>query len=146
MHTFLPSWSSQYDRILISSITLLLLFLIAFKGAGAFARVNLLIFSGLLVSLAVGIGTLYLSQQPSPLLNHLVTADCPVGSSPPSPSCQLNADRVMREELSLPARNQSHAVLANVSGAFYPWAWSAPCPQRQPTEGRVVLACGSNGR
>jgi hypothetical protein len=37
---------------------------VGFKGAGAFARVNVVIFSGLMLSLAVGIGTIWLSRTP----------------------------------------------------------------------------------
>ena len=46
----------------ISSITLFFLFLIAYKGAGAFAKVNYFIFAALVVALVVSIGTLFVAR------------------------------------------------------------------------------------
>ena len=37
-------------------------------------------------------------------------------------------------------------ALHNISGAFYPWAWSAPCPDYTGGHGVTYLACGRNGR
>ena len=42
-----------------SSATLFLLFLVAFNGAAAFARVNYLIFAGLVVALLAAIGSVW---------------------------------------------------------------------------------------
>ena len=45
-----------------SSATLLLLFLVAFNGAAAFARVNYLIFAGLVVALLAAIGSVWFAH------------------------------------------------------------------------------------
>ena len=42
-----------------STISLFILFLVAYKGAGAFAKVNVWLFVGLMISLAVGIGSIF---------------------------------------------------------------------------------------
>ena len=57
--TFFEDWNTPGHQIIISTITLFILFLVAFKGAGAFARVNLFIFVGLIIALVCGIGGLY---------------------------------------------------------------------------------------
>ncbi|KAL1515742.1 hypothetical protein AB1Y20_002358 [Prymnesium parvum] len=140
VHTFLPQWDSPAHRILVSTGTLFSLFLVAFKGAGAFARVNLFIFIGLVISLVSGIGTLYFHQDAASLQPHLVTLDCPAGASA---ACEANAARVMRHELF--PRGEAPPLL-NVSGAFFPWAWSAACPQRLAADGQTHLACAASGR
>ena len=61
MPTYLPAYNQgphkRRNNIICSTVTLFVLFLIAFKGAGTFAKVNYFIFAGLMVSLAVTIGT-----------------------------------------------------------------------------------------
>lgn len=71
----------QLKKVAVSSFTLFLVFLVGFKGAGAFARVNVVIFSGLMFSLAVGIGTIWLSRTPRAIEKKLMllvtyTNDC----------------------------------------------------------------------
>lgn len=66
--TFMPTFLPQYclpDKtpmlapgLICSSVSLFLLFIIAYTGAGAFAKVNVQLFVGLMISLAVGIGSI----------------------------------------------------------------------------------------
>ncbi len=70
----------------VSTITLLLVFLIAFKGAGAFAKVNLFIFVGLIISLAAAIGSVWLSRSTTPFTGStLADLAGPYLPSQPSP-------------------------------------------------------------
>eukprot|EP00937_MAST-01D_sp_MAST-1D-sp2_P002693 g2693.t1 len=64
--TFIPTFfpdcgddGTGWIGIGCSSLTLFILFLVAFKGAGAFASVNIWIFAGLVVSLVTGIGSVF---------------------------------------------------------------------------------------
>ena len=43
-----------------STLSLFVLFLVAYKGAGSFAKVNVLLFAGLMLSLALGIGSIFM--------------------------------------------------------------------------------------
>jgi hypothetical protein len=43
-----------------STVSLFVLFLVAYKGAGSFAKVNVLLFAGLMLSLALGIGSIFM--------------------------------------------------------------------------------------
>ena len=153
--TFLPEWSGgnegqtdcsvdadadnnmftvspeRFKKIGVSSVTLFILFLVGFKGAGAFAKVNMFIFIGLMISLGAGIGTIWLSHTPAAIetdLVHLVNLSGAYGS--------------MQSEL-LPAR-WADAQSGNLSAAFFPFAWSAECPKAS-LDG-VALSCGPNGR
>jgi potassium/chloride transporter 9 len=60
--TFLPQYDHRWGNIACSSITLFLLFIIAYMGAGAFAKVNVQLFVGLMISLGVGIGSIFFGQ------------------------------------------------------------------------------------
>ena len=54
---------TSVSQCAISSITLFILFLVAYKGAGAFAKVNYFIFAALVVALVMAIGPLYFSTE-----------------------------------------------------------------------------------
>lgn len=59
------SWWASGDylsSVTISTITLFVLFLVAYKGAGAFAKVNYFIFFALVVACAVSIGSLFFNN------------------------------------------------------------------------------------
>ena len=121
----------QLRKIGVSSVTLFVLFLVGFKGAGAFARVNLVIFTGLMVSLAAGIGSIWLSRTPAaiePRLAHLV-------------NLSDSLDYVANE---LRGGGGAAARAGNISAAFFPWAWSADCPLTS-IDG-IELACAASGR
>ena len=49
-------------KVAFSTATLFILFLVAFKGAAAFARVNYFIFAGLVVALVVAIGSVWFTR------------------------------------------------------------------------------------
>lgn len=121
----------QLKKIAVSSATLFVLFLVGFKGAGAFARVNLFIFIGLMISLGAGIGSIWLSRSPAAIehkLSHLVNLS----------GALHYMEHQLRDNLSGPA------AVGNVSSSFFPWAWSAECPLTS-LDGEY-LACGRNGR
>jgi potassium/chloride transporter 9 len=59
LDTFFPSHNGKWASIACSSITLFLLFLVAFNGAGTFAKINVFIFVCLVISLLTGIGSIY---------------------------------------------------------------------------------------
>lgn len=59
--------TDNWSQTAISTITLFLLFLVAYKGAGAFAKINSLIFAGLVGALAASIGSLFLSTETAEL-------------------------------------------------------------------------------
>lgn len=66
--TFIPatSWwgsGSKWSQTAISSLALFPLFLVAYKGAGSFARVNVVIFIGLATACLVVAGSLYLERR-----------------------------------------------------------------------------------
>ena len=91
---------SCWYKVAFSTVTLLILFLIAYRGAAAFARVNYFIFSGLVVALIVAIGSVWLAQEPRSLARNMMTLQYTPSDSPYS----------------------------NVSVAYRPFAWEAPCP------------------
>eukprot|EP00931_Biecheleriopsis_adriatica_P101101 TRINITY_DN76312_c0_g1_i1.p1 TRINITY_DN76312_c0_g1~~TRINITY_DN76312_c0_g1_i1.p1 ORF type:complete len:874 (-),score=174.89 TRINITY_DN76312_c0_g1_i1:81-2648(-) len=53
----------NYSQEVISTITLFILFLVGYKGAGAFAKINGLIFVGLVIALLASIGSLFFSTR-----------------------------------------------------------------------------------
>jgi amino acid transporter len=59
MTTFFPDSYTKWNGIGCSTATLFVLFLIAYKGAGTFAKVNVVIFVCLVTSLFVGIGSIF---------------------------------------------------------------------------------------
>lgn len=59
LDTFFPDHNGTQASIACSSITLFILFLVAYKGAGTFAQINVFIFVCLVVSLVTGIGSIY---------------------------------------------------------------------------------------
>ena len=86
-----------------STGTLLILFAIAFNGAGAFARVNYFIFAGLVVALIAAIGSVWFLPGDAKMI------DEDLGSlqyTPPDLPHPLNGTSAWR----------------------YPFAWDAPCP------------------
>ena len=94
---FSDEQDTLWNRIAVSTWTLFILFLIALKGAGAFAKVNTVIFIGLVVSLGAGIGTFWFSRTHRTLTQNL------------------------RDDAS------DFFGPANVSGTFYPWTVSGEC-------------------
>lgn len=93
-------------ELAFSSATLLLLFVVAFNGAAAFARVNYLIFAGLVVALLAAIGSVWF------LPGELKLLDADLGALQYTPP-------------DLPG----NVSLRGVSVWRYPFAWDAPCPE-----------------
>ena len=116
------NWSGSeafWYEFAFSTGTLFLLFLVAFNGAGAFARVNYFIFAGLIVALVAAIGSVWIRQD-----NLMVDAD--LGSlqyTPPDLPQPLNGTSAWR----------------------YPFAWDAPCPEVH-SNGWCLNSENSNGR
>merc|ERR1719218_204393 len=50
-------------KVAFSTATLFLLFLVAYKGAAAFARVNYFIFAGLILALVMAIGSVWFTRE-----------------------------------------------------------------------------------
>ena len=130
--TWFPSRiHDDWVQVGFSTATLFLLFLVAFKGAGAFAKVNYFIFAGLVVALIVAIGSVWLSGS-----SHVVAANLSsLAFTPEAGSCDADGSCV---------------DLVNVTASYRPWAWSAECPPTPagaaPEWCHLGGASGGNGR
>ena len=130
--TWFPSRiHDDWLQVGFSTATLFLLFLVAFKGAGAFAKVNYFIFAGLVVALIVAIGSVWLSGS-----SHVVAANLSsLAFTPEAGSCDADGSCV---------------DLVNVTASYRPWAWSAECPPTPagaaPEWCHLGGASGGNGR
>jgi potassium/chloride transporter 9 len=93
-------------KVAFSTATLFVLFLIAYKGAGAFAKVNYFIFAGLVVALVVAIGSVWFSPTSKLIVDSL--ADL----------------QYVPDDLA--------ANLTNVTISYRPWAWERDCPEDLP--------------
>ena len=91
-----------WAKLGFSTAILFVLFVIAFIGAAAFARVNYFIFAGLVVALIVSIGTVWTARD----------------------------DRILASNLSsLQYTPADLTQFVDVSVSFRPWALSAECPE-----------------
>ena len=118
--TWFPSRiHDDWLQVGFSTATLFLLFLVAFKGAGAFAKVNYFIFAGLVVALIVAIGSVWLSGS-----SHVVAANLSsLAFTPEAGSCDADGSCV---------------DLVNVTASYRPWAWSAEAADARRRGARVV--------
>lgn len=98
-------------KVAFSTATLFLLFLVAYKGAAAFARVNYFIFAGLVIALVVAIGSVWLSQSDRVIVTDFM-------------SLEYTPDDLAPD-------------LTNVTASFRPFAWEAPCPPDDPESRRT---------
>jgi amino acid transporter len=96
-----------YLKLAFSSATLFLLFLVAFRGAGAFARINWFIFAGLVLSLVTSIGSLWFAP----------------------------VDKIgVAHRSALQYTPSDLTYLKNVTASYRPWAWRAACPPSRAGE------------
>ena len=92
-------------KVAFSTATLFTLFLVAYRGAAAFARVNYFIFAGLVLALVVAIGSVWLSRADTRLVS------------------DMSHLQYTPAELT---------QFVNLSAYYRPWAVRAPCPPDPP--------------
>lgn len=101
-------WTCNACGLVCSSLSLFLLFIIAYIGAGSFAKVNVILFAGLMISLAVGIGSIMFGLGLGDLPNHTKVLST-VTYAPPCKPHQPCEDPVP------------------YTGHFRPFAWKESC-------------------
>ena len=92
-------------KLAFSTATLFLLFLVAFNGAAAFARVNYAIFAGLVLALVVSISSVWFSHEDIRIIHN------------------LSAQQYTPDDLT---------QFEGLSAYYRPWALRAPCPADPP--------------
>jgi amino acid transporter len=103
-------WTCDACGLVCSSVSLFLLFIIAYIGAGSFAKVNVILFVGLMISLAVGIGSIMFGLGLDDLPHHTK-----VLSTVTYPPPEGHAG-------SIPGQDP-----VDYTGHFRPFAWKASC-------------------
>ena len=118
MPTFLPQYClpdktpKLIPGYICSSVSLFILFIVAYIGAGAFAKVNVQLFIGLMISLVVGIGCILIG----------VGLDHDTAGSMWSPHPIEHSTKTLTTVQYPPHTGNNH------TGHFYEFAWEAPIP------------------